>query len=590
MPLEAGQQLGRYRIGRLIAQGGMAEVYRAEQELAAGIFRPVALKVIRPEYAESPDFREMFLDEARTACTLSHPNIVHIYEVGDVDGVLFMAMELVSGETLATVSRTLREDNERFSDAALFAVGVFTCAALEAVHALRIAGGHINLVHRDVSPHNLLLGSTGALKLIDFGIAKAATNRNLTSPGVTKGKAGYFSPEQAMGRQLDGRSDLFSVGITLYKLASGQTPFDQHRTHQERNGALVRGLWEPLRKVTPGLPRALYDIVEKATRLKPDERYPNARAMREALEAGAFEAGLRIGPSCLSGYVTPTGEVTASGARPATAIQPPETKQIGEPTRSDKPPRQQALEKKHAPEPTPVGRQRTERVDRNAPQPPRQRRAIMAALALGLGLLGGVGAVLLNLATGEQPKATLTMIPTPLPVAERPSPAPDAVADAGTGVATDASVAMPVVAPTEVVVDAGRLAVENIVDAGPLAVAPPPSESPEPAPERSPADDDTPRVVKSPKKVAPPPPSTTGGFGKIRIDVRPSGAAYVILDGKEKGSIPLSLEGIAAGSHKVVVRFRDNEKLSPQTVTVYADQTTICIYDVNTRAWSTSVH
>src|SRR4051812_45653094 len=249
----------------MIAQGGMAEVYRAEQDLAGGFKRHVALKVIRPEYAESPDFREMFLDEARTACTLSHPNIVHIYEVGENEGVVFMAMELVVGETLATVNRLLRERGERLSDEAILAVGIHTCSALEAVHALELPGnGHVNLVHRDVSPHNLLLTPAGALKLIDFGIAKAATNRNLTSPGITKGKAGYFSPEQAMGKRLDGRSDLFSLGITLYKLAYGATPFDEHKTHQTRNSALVHGRWEKLATVCPGLPSGFYGVVDRS--------------------------------------------------------------------------------------------------------------------------------------------------------------------------------------------------------------------------------------------------------------------------------------------------------------------------------------
>src|SRR5688500_10229434 len=111
----------------------MAEVYRAEQTLTGDITRPVALKVIRPEYSESPDFREMFLDEARTACTLSHPNIVHIYEVGEVEGLLYMVMELVPGAPLSTVARTLQSRRERLTDEGLLAVGIFTCAALEAV-------------------------------------------------------------------------------------------------------------------------------------------------------------------------------------------------------------------------------------------------------------------------------------------------------------------------------------------------------------------------------------------------------------------------------------------------------------------------
>ncbi|QRK10131.1 protein kinase [Archangium violaceum] len=300
--IEPGTSVGRYRVIRLLAQGGMAEVYRAEQALAGGIVRPVALKVIRPEYSESEDFREMFLDEARTACTLSHPNIVHIYEVGDADGLLYMAMELVPGESLAEVERVLRQRGERFTDEALLAVGISTCAALEAVHA------RPNLVHRDVSPQNLLLTAAGSLKLIDFGISKAATNRNLTRAGTTKGKAGYFSPEQARGKPLDGRSDLFSLGVTLYQLAAGVGPLDAYPTLISRNTALVRGEWEPLSRVCPELPRGLLAVVERAMRLKPEERYPDARAMREELESVAFAAGLPVGPGSLAGYVREEGE------------------------------------------------------------------------------------------------------------------------------------------------------------------------------------------------------------------------------------------------------------------------------------------
>jgi eukaryotic-like serine/threonine-protein kinase len=295
--LQPGAIVGRYRVARLIAQGGMAEVYRAEQTLTGGISRPVALKVIRPEYSESSDFREMFLDEARTACTLSHPNIAHIYEVGEVEGLLYMAMELVPGAPLSTVARTLHSRGERLTDEGLLAVGIFTCAALEAVHARQ------GLVHRDVSPQNILLAPNGTLKLIDFGIAQAATNRNLTQAGTTKGKAGYFSPEQAMGKRLDGRSDLFSLGVTLYQLAAGTTPLDVNSHVTERHAALVKGRWEPLERVCPGLPRGFYTVVGRALQVRPEDRYPDAATMREELEAAALGAGLAVGPSSLAGYV-----------------------------------------------------------------------------------------------------------------------------------------------------------------------------------------------------------------------------------------------------------------------------------------------
>ncbi|MBM4381095.1 MAG: serine/threonine protein kinase, partial [Deltaproteobacteria bacterium] len=312
MPLETGAQVGRYRVVRLLAQGGMAEVYRAEQELTAGFFRQVALKIIRPEFAESKDFRAMFLDEARTACGLSHPNIVPIYEVDEADGSLFMAMELVPGETLARVGRLLREAGKGFTAEALLAVGIATCAALEAVHSLSQPGeGSVNLVHRDVSPHNLLLSPQGNLKLIDFGISKAVTNRNLTMPGVVKGKAGYFSPEQAMGLPVDGRSDLFSVGVTLYKLACGNTPFDEYETVDARNTALLNGQWKPLEEVQPGLPEGLYAVVRKALQVKAQDRFATAKEMREALERVAVENGIHVGPSSLAGYVTADQEELA---------------------------------------------------------------------------------------------------------------------------------------------------------------------------------------------------------------------------------------------------------------------------------------
>jgi eukaryotic-like serine/threonine-protein kinase len=319
VPIDPGTQVGRFRIVRLVAQGGMAEVYRAEQELTTGIFRPAALKVIRPEYAASEDFREMFLDEARTACTLSHPNIVHIYEVGEAEGLLYMGMELVAGESLATVGKELAQRGQKLSEEALIALGAFTCSALEAVHALKLGGSttgeSLNLVHRDVSPHNLLLSANGSLKLIDFGIAKAATNRNLTSAGVTKGKAGYFSPEQAVGLPLDGRSDLFSLGVTLYKLAAGVTPFEEHHTHHDRHSALVAGKWKPLQERAPGLLPGFYTIVGKSLQVRREDRYQSAAEMREELEALAYDAGFQVGQTSLAGYVEERdGEVSIPNA------------------------------------------------------------------------------------------------------------------------------------------------------------------------------------------------------------------------------------------------------------------------------------
>ncbi|MHB8874253.1 MAG: serine/threonine protein kinase [Myxococcaceae bacterium] len=540
MALQPGQQVGRYRIVRMLAQGGMAEVYRAEQELAAGIFRPAALKVIRPEYSGSNDFREMFLDEARTASTLAHSNIAHIYDVGEADGLLYMAMELVSGETLAVVCRALRETGDRFSDEALFAIGINTCSALEAVHALKLPGeGHLNLVHRDVSPHNLLLSAAGQLKLIDFGIAKAATNRNLTMPGVTKGKAGYFSPEQAMGRALDGRSDLFSLGVTLYKLASGGTPFDEHKTHQARNQALVHGRWEPLEKACAGLPRALYEIIGRSLKVRPEDRFADARAMREALEQAALQAGLHVGQSSLAGYVDAEGEI---GAPPPSARAVPQTQHTPttRPDGSSQPTSARPLA-------TPAavsGRRHTERVVPLGSAPskrPNQR--LLAGVAVFIGAtLAGVLALLLIASQPAEPK--------PLP---------------------------PVPAQAPVVPD-------RVARVEPPPVRPPPVRPPEhgedrghddPPPERTP----TP-VVRRPR----PPPVVVAeekipkGMGMLRVGAVPDG--LVSVGSQTWGQAPVNRK-ISSGQYRVNVLGAGGKKGSC-FVTVLPDKTTIVIYNFET--------
>ena len=525
----------------------MAEVYKADQELTAGIFRPVALKVIRPEYSESADFREMFLDEARTACTLSHPNIVHIYEVGEADGLLFMAMELVPGETLATVNRHLRDQKERFSDEALFAIGIYCCSALEAVHALKIEGGHVNLVHRDVSPHNLLLSSTGSLKLIDFGIAKAATNRNLTNPGVTKGKAGYFSPEQAMGKLLDGRSDLFSLGVTLYKLACGSTPFDAHKTHAERNGALVRGNWEPLEKVFPGLPPGFYEVLTRAMKLKPDERWPAARAMREALEKAAYDSGFRVGHSSLYGYVDNTGEITAvPSSRHPVVVQAAPT----------------AVETKAAPlpavsAPLPGPRRHTERMVPGARLPTQSKppRWLMPVAFVAAVAVGTVGALFV---LGGPPAAPPPSTPIAPGVVEvRPSEPIVGVKPVAPAEPEELEPLNPAPAPLPV-------AVKPRPRPAPLAVAP--KDHPKPAP-----------AVEEEQVPA--------GEGRLRIGTLPASVVSRIVVGRDDwGPAPVDRK-VSSGHYIVSVKMENGKKTAVWKGPVMPDRTTMLVYDIDNGRW-----
>ncbi|PZR15357.1 MAG: hypothetical protein DI536_07840 [Archangium gephyra] len=575
MSLEPGTRVGRYTISRLIAQGGMAEVYRAEQDLTGGISRPVAVKVIRPEYSESSDFREMFLDEARTACTLSHPNIVHIYEVGESDdGLLYMAMELVSGETLATVNRTLREYDERFSDEALFAIGIGCCSALEAVHALKVEGGVANLVHRDVSPHNLLLSTGGALKLIDFGIAKAATNRNLTMPGVTKGKAGYFSPEQAMGKKLDGRSDVFSLGITLYKLASGATPFDEHKSHVDRHAALVRGQWKDLDETYPGLPKGFYEVIRRSLAVKPEDRFQTARAMREALEKAAFDAHVRVSPSSLEGYLDENGEVTADGG-----------------SRSSAAPRvsMTALDPVNSPAVAPPNENSVRALNPLNRPPPKHTDTLVPASDGGpkKGLLLGafVAAVLIGVGvtfalSGAANDATKP--PPPVVVAKTSQPEKPPVAVARVEVKPPA----PEAEDTRVI-DAGETVV-TIDDApAPKPVVTPTPKTPKPRPVVAVV-----RPPPEPRPIASPPPAAKDepipeGEGRLSISIMGSPSATLTVQGETWDTPPVQRR-VNSGKYRVTIKLPSGGQATT-TATVMPDKKTELMLDPASLTWSSSL-
>ncbi len=548
----------------------MAEVYRAEQDLTGGITRPVAVKVIRPEYSESDDFREMFLDEARTACTLSHPNIVHIYEVGESDdGLLYMAMELVAGETLATVNRTLREYEERFSDEALFTIGIHCCSALEAVHALKVEGGVANLVHRDVSPHNLLLSTSGTLKLIDFGIAKAATNRNLTMPGVTKGKAGYFSPEQAMGKKLDGRSDLFSLGVTLYKLASGGTPFDEHKNHAERHAALVRGQWRDLDETYPGLPSGFYDVVRRSLGVRPEDRYQTARAMREALEKAAFDAHIRVSQSSLEGYLDEDGEVTADGgsrssAAPGmsmTALEPVNAVPVPAPNEASV----RALNPLLRATP-----HRTERLESAPPTKEAPKKGLLVG-AFVMAVLIGVGATfaVVNAQTPPPPAPTTVKLTQPPLVAkvevQKPAPEvvepvePARVIDAGESTLVFDEPAPPKPTPSPKLPKPKVVATARVPTEKPARADPPPSQRDEPIPE---------------------------GVGKLSIAVGGSpGRVSLTVQGEPWDEPPVQRK-VASGQYRVLIKLADGTQASTRT-SVMPDKTTVLTLDASNLKWTT---
>jgi eukaryotic-like serine/threonine-protein kinase len=258
----------RYEIQRGIARGGMAEVYLARDQL---LDRPVAVKVLFAEYARDPSFVERFRREAQSAANLNHPNIVAIYDWGQERGTYFIVMEYVRGRSLRDVVQV----NGPFSARRTAEIGAEIAGALEFAH-------RNGVVHRDVKPGNVLITADGDIKVTDFGIARAGTSESLTQTGAVMGTATYFSPEQAQGHAVDGRSDVYSLGVVLYEMATGAPPFTGESPVAVAYKH-VREEPEPPSARAPDLPPDLEQIILTAMAKDPDSRYQTADELRTDL-------------------------------------------------------------------------------------------------------------------------------------------------------------------------------------------------------------------------------------------------------------------------------------------------------------------
>jgi len=281
-------QLGTYRLGERLGLGGMAEVFAAE----CPEHGRVALKCILPSLANDRDFADMFWDEARITSRLEHPNIVRILDYGRIDGKLFMALEFVDGPALARVLRKAARAKQPLDVEAVLGIAVQLLAALDFVHgALDERGLPLAIVHRDVSPGNVLLSTEGEVKLGDFGIVRSDIVLRRTQPGELKGKIGYMSPEQALGGQLDGRSDLFSVGVVLAELLILR-PLLLGKSEMQtltRTAEVDLTTW---RRFNHDVPLPIRVLIEKALRKDPTERFASAGEMRQAILDVAHVLGL----------------------------------------------------------------------------------------------------------------------------------------------------------------------------------------------------------------------------------------------------------------------------------------------------------
>ena len=275
---------GKYLLLERINVGGMAEVFRAKTFGIEGFERTLAIKRILPNMADDEEFINMFIDEARICVQLTHANVVPVFELGRLDNQYYIAMEYVPGRDLRNLLDRLRKNDAHLPVAASAYITSKICEGLDYAHRKTDAGGRpLNVIHRDVSPQNVLLSYEGSVKLTDFGIAKAEDRASKTQAGVLKGKFAYMSPEQVRGLEIDQRSDLFAVGILLYEMMTGQRLFvgeSDFATLEKVRAAVV----QPPRELNPAISEELEQVMLKALARDRDERYRTAAELSEALQ------------------------------------------------------------------------------------------------------------------------------------------------------------------------------------------------------------------------------------------------------------------------------------------------------------------
>ncbi|MGZ3449494.1 MAG: protein kinase domain-containing protein [Polyangiales bacterium] len=288
-PLQPGFRLGRYELLCPVAQGGMAAVWLARQHGAHGFEKLVAVKTILPEHASDPRFQKMFLDEARIASAIVHVNVGQILDLGEEQEVLFLVMEWIDGDALSKLHRAMERRSQILPSGVIVRIMADVSGGLHAAHELTDSEGQLlHVVHRDVSPHNILVTPQGVGKLIDFGIAKARDRLSGdTNAGLVKGKVQYMAPEQALGKPVDRRADVFAVGACLYHLFANRPPYDA-----ENQLAMLRVLTSgrPPLPLPDRVPGPVVRVVMKALSFEREDRYATAADLQRALEDAMREA------------------------------------------------------------------------------------------------------------------------------------------------------------------------------------------------------------------------------------------------------------------------------------------------------------
>jgi len=546
--------IGKYKLVRLIASGGMAEVYLARQAGAAGFEKLVCLKRILPHLARDRQFVGMFLNEARLAARLDHPNIVSIFDLGEANGNYFIAMEFIDGPSLRAVAKRAHERGERLPIAEVVKIVSMAAGGLHYAHDLAGPDGKpLGLVHRDISPDNILVHRNGMAKVVDFGIAKAANSSGMTRTGTLKGKVAYMPPEQLRGDALDRRADVFALGVVLYEMLGGKRPWEGD-SEVSLIGRMMTEDPQPLSVPRPEAPAGLVAVLERALAKDRDARYASCHDLQADLDALLVSLGQAITPARISDFAKAYAEpVQPPDESTGAAMQALEAEMNGT----------GAVRAVPARRPQP---REARTVVLPQPPPPPDRRGVAYGIAafLCIAALGGAAGYAFLQRRGAfadvVPIERASVAPRPAePVAEPatpqvqaaeppPSEAPAAATDAGAAPEPPTVIAQaaPAVAPAAV----------------PPAPVPPALPIPPAA--------QSPQIVK-PKRTVPPaaPQPAVQAKGELVLLIRPW--ARVEVDGQEIGVTPLNEPlMLAAGEHTVRLVNPDLGKDITRTVQITA--------------------
>jgi serine/threonine-protein kinase len=410
-----GEQLGKYELIRKIASGGMAEVWLARAAGPMGFSKKLVVKRILPHLSEDPAFVQMFLGEARLAAMLNHPNVVQIFDFGEADGTWFLAMEFIDGPTLRGL---VKEGNKAGRSLPFAHAARFVAAAAEGLdYAHNLAdpdtGELLNLVHRDISPDNVIVSRSGAVKVVDFGIAKAAGQAHHTKTGSVKGKLAYMPPEQLSGEPLDRRADVYALGVVLYEVLTGAKP---HAAPSE--AALMKAILydapTPILEKRPDVPEGLLRVLERSLAKEREDRYATCAELQGDLERFIQSSGEIVGAPQISSLIAewiPTQHLPGE-------LTPRSTSSSSKPGLR----KSRAGDTRPAAEEVPGTLPAGAATQLDVPSASRQSRAGLAAAAVALLGVGGAGAWwALSRRSSEAPAPAA---PVPVPVVTQPIPAP----------------------------------------------------------------------------------------------------------------------------------------------------------------------